>query len=167
MAVSGFLLSLLKLQQPMLGARWAQRYPCFWLVWEPGAWAPAVSEAHSVAKTQMPGQGWAFPRGSDPLCFPLHAKEGAKVYLQLGRAPENDIIVDDMTVSRTHLTLYHTRGWWAVHPNDGSSVKLGEQQVMHGTPAWLRLDAPLLVGTVKFSFYSPTSFLERVSAAAG
>jgi hypothetical protein len=147
----------------MLGERWAMRYPCFWLVWEPGAWAPAFSEAHSVAKTQLPGTGHSRPRGSDPLCFPLHAKQDAVVYLQLGRAPENDLVVDDMTVSRTHLTLYHTKGWWAAHTADGSSVMLGSQPLVHGAPQWLRPGVPLTVGAVHFSFYDPASFVTRVT----
>src|SRR5688500_14207309 len=90
---------LMALKEPA----WQAKHVTDWLIWEPGAWkVPHVGAnmaSTQIAAPQLPNR----PPQGDCLCFEL--KPAAAVKLKIGRAPENDIVLNDATVSREHLLL--------------------------------------------------------------
>lgn len=147
--------------------RFPVRYPNGWLVWEPGDWTgPAKGEDISVAQTRLPPTRVPDrpPRG-DALCFELRQVEGAP--LKLGRAESNDIILNDMTVSREHLRLALEQGRWVASPGpDAKATLLGGQPLPTGATQPLKPGDVLKVGGLTLSFYDREKFIARVRGLA-
>jgi hypothetical protein len=160
--VPAFMLSLLNRQRQLLGAKFFERYPSNWLVWEPGPWRPARSESTSnTESTQLPSPvPFAGPAGDDALCFEL---KRAVSELTVGRSTENHIVVNDLTVSRAQLRLEFAGGKWRVLTEN--LVMVDGQPV--GTQGALLANASVIViGAVRLTFYEPEGFLQRLELAA-
>ena len=99
MAVSSYMLSFLAVRSATQPGQFSQQYAGPWLVWEPGDWRPAAgTSATLVSNTnKTPGVG-------DALCFQLAAAKQVSV----GRDSGCDVVVNDATVSRHHVTLMAT-----------------------------------------------------------
>ncbi|MDX2008866.1 MAG: FHA domain-containing protein [Myxococcaceae bacterium] len=90
-------LSVLYRQRMLLGAGFLEKYPHPWLIWESGPGRPSEGPAPDVLETRTPRQaGPARTPSHEPIAFPL---AGARP-LRVGRATSNDLVVDDVTVSR-------------------------------------------------------------------
>ena len=165
--VPAFMLSLLKRQQLMLQDRFGARYPSCWLVWEPGNWTPPrTNEEADGGKTQVPAHAIDLrPRGADALCFQLYLTRGAQEGdLTLGRANESDIVVNDMTVSRSHLKFhFDAKGWTVESVGPPSSVSLGNKSLAPGEQAKLESGVSVMVGGVQLTFYDAAGFLKRIT----
>lgn len=157
------MLSLLGRQRQLLGARFFERYPSNWLVWEPGPWRPARSELTSnTEKTQLPTPApVARPQGDDALCFELKRVDSA---LMVGRGTENHIVVNDLTVSRAQLHLQCAEGKWTVRTTNPLTVD-GHQVGPQG--ALLRNGSRIVIGDVRLTFYETEGFIERLQQPAG
>lgn len=105
MSTAGIPFTTLTRQALALGTGFGARYPHAWLVWEPGARVTPTPQDPDVVSTAVPLQSpTRGPVQGDPFCFPLVAKTpGAPVHV--GRAPECDLVLDDLTVSRAHFDL--------------------------------------------------------------
>lgn len=155
------LLSLLSRQCLLLKANgFRERYPHGWLIWEAGMWnVPEVGE--ELGATRLPSGDIAdcLPQ-SDVLCFELapSARE-----LKLGRAPENDIVINDATVSREHLKVgFDGERWWAQPLPEAAQSEVNgiEMDRIHKTP--LLPGVKLRVGDVALTYHTVESFLARV-----
>ncbi|MCU0702241.1 MAG: hypothetical protein MUC96_37565 [Myxococcaceae bacterium] len=95
--VSPLSLPLLYRQRLMLGAGFLDKYPHPWLIWESGPGRPTEGQRPDVIETRTPRQAGP-PRTPthEAIAFPL---VGARP-LRIGRASSNDLVVDDVTVSR-------------------------------------------------------------------
>lgn len=158
MAVAAYMLSLLSRQKLLLGDRFFERYPSNWLVWEPGHWKPARSESTSNTEaTQLPtSMPFSRPLGDDALCFELKRVNSD---LAVGRGTENQIVLNDLTVSRTQLHLEFAAGQWRVRSAIGVSVD-GVQVGVAG--AVFKNGSTLIIGNVRMTFYEPEGFGKRL-----
>lgn len=157
------MLSLLGRQRALLGDRFLERYPSNWLVWEPGVWKPARSASTSnTEQTQLPTSAPSSrPSGDDALCFEL---KRVAAELSVGRGTENAIVVNDLTVSRTHLQLEFAADKW--------TVRTASQVTVDGKPvgangSTLPNGAVIAIGDVRLSFYEPKGFLARLQPQQG
>jgi hypothetical protein len=159
MAVAAYMLSLLSRQKLLVGDQFFQRYPSNWLVWEPGVWKPARSASTSNTEaTQLPTSApFTRPLGDDALCFELKRVASA---LSVGRATENQIVVNDLTVSRTQLHLEFASDKWRVRA-DGQ-VTVDTRVVAAGGSVPLVNGSVILIGDVRMSFYEPQGFAVRL-----
>lgn len=166
--VRPLLLSLLVRQALALKERFRSRYPNAWLVWEAGAWHVPEPDEQGVAVTRLstPDLLDCLPSGEDALCFELHPGIPPRA-LRLGRAASNDLVVNDATVSREHLTLLPGEGdAWLVEPLPGSSVLLSGRALPVGAPTRLLANAELRLGEIRMTFHDLHSFIARVEALA-
>lgn len=158
MSAPAFMLSLLNRQRQLLGAKFLERYPSNWLVWEPGPWRPARSELTSNTEaTQLPTPlPSARPVGDDALCFELKRVASE---LTVGRGTENQIVLNDLTVSRVQLHLEFANGTWRLRTK---SVVTVDGQPVGSEGVTLKNAARIGVGDVHMTFYEPDGFLLRL-----
>jgi hypothetical protein len=166
--VRSVLLSVLVRQHLSLRNEFAKRYPHAWLVWEAGAWSVSGDGEQNVAHTLPPAEDLqdCLPTG-DVLCFEL-ATAVAGQTLTLGRASQNDIVINDSTVSREHLvlTLGASGEWIADLTSPTPQVSISGRHLVHGKPTSLRQGDVLKVGEVLMTFYDPQSFEQRIRTEA-
>jgi hypothetical protein len=160
MGVPAYMLSVLHRQVLLLEGGFTRRYPWDWLVWEPGPWRPARSELESnLASTLVPTSDLRVPSAHDPICFQLAPPPSG--VLRVGRATNNDIVVNDLTASRAQLTLHYTREKeWRLEP--GASVFLDDREL--SGEVVVRSKQTLRVGDVRLTLLSPTDMQQRASA---
>ena len=164
MSAPAYLLSLLSRQRQLLGARFFERYRSDWLVWEPGAGRPARSmfTSNSEVTHQPSGGAPARPEGEDAMCFELKQVAGAS--LSVGRATENDIVVNDLSVSRDQFVLQFDGHRWLVRARgtpvsvDGVAVDEAGAPVKNGSI--------VAAGDVRLTFYGPEGLPERLEQEA-
>lgn len=160
MSAPAYMLSLLGRQRQLLGAQFFERYTSDWLVWEPGPWRPArsVLTSNTEATHQPSSTEPARPTGEDALCFEL--KQVAHASLIVGRGTENDIVVNDLTVSREQFLLQFAGRTWRVMPR-GHPVSIDGQPVGEaGQP--LRNGSVITAGDVRLTFYASDGFSLRL-----
>jgi hypothetical protein len=165
MAISGVPLSMLARQALVLGSGLAARYPQPFLVWEPGSRVEAAPTPIPVI-TVVPLEA-NRPKGpleGDPLCFPL-ALQPPATRLQVGRSLDNDLILDDLTISRVHFFL-STRGggeWvlW-VHPDAHASTLVRRMSVQAGEEISLVDRCTISAGGIHLTFYAPGRLIPRI-----
>ena len=152
----------------MLGDRFVERYPHYWLVWEPGEFVVPRGNSSTVETALPPGKKNApapEPRWNDPLCFVLDVKAGLKV----GRAEGNDLVLSDETVSRHHCTLEHDGTGWVVSCSPASHTPLLVQgeRVPPGESKDLATGSRLSLGRVKLTLVSAWSLVRRIDGQPG
>jgi hypothetical protein len=159
-------LSTLARQALMLGSGFNARYPHPWLVWEPGNRVSSPS-AHGIpVTTVVPLTSPSQPKEGDPLCFPLVA--GGSGTVRVGRAPESDIVVDDLTVSREHLELcVDAEGWFVrVPPQSSATTPVRKMSLQPGETMRLVDGCAIVAGGVQLTFRAQGKLLPRVLEAA-
>lgn len=160
MSAPAYMLSLLGRQRQLLGARFFEAYLSDWLVWEPGPLHRARSILTSDTEvTHLPSAAEPLrPVGEDALCFELKQLAGAS--LIVGRGSENDIVVDDLTVSREQFTLHYAEAKWVVHAK-GSALSVDGQPV-GAEGAALNNGSVITAGDVRMTFYGKDGFPQRL-----
>lgn len=144
---------------------WLQKYPADWLVWEPGAWKVPEPKG-GVASTQIAAVQPDRPQKGDCLCFELKPVAGTR--LKVGRAPENEIVLNDATVSREHLVLERPKDGWIVHALAASKATLVKgKPAAPGSPVPLASGDQLTVGGVTLTYLKPAQLLVRLKTEAG
>jgi len=149
--VRGYLMTwLAKASHGQTLDEFVKAWPEDWLVWEAGPWRPTYQVRETLAQD---GLLLSVPHGSgESLAIALEPPK-PRPYLALGRASDNDIVVDDATISRVHLLLQPEPLGWAVRDagsTNGSSVEgatLGPDAVA------LQTGMRLLAGSVRFTYY--------------
>ena len=166
--VRSVLISVLVRQHLSLRSEFAKRYPNAWLVWEAGAWSISGDGEQNVAHTLPPAEDLqdCLPTG-DVLCFELTTSSPDQT-LSLGRASQNDIVINDSTVSREHLVLARNSSgeWSADITSPTPQVSISGRHLVHGKPTSLRQGDVLKVGEVLLTFYDPQSFELRIRTEA-
>ncbi len=160
--VPAFLLSLLKEQWTAMPERFRSKHAHPWLVWEPGAWtAPvATTDTVSIGAASLEGLGQG-----DALSFGLIIAKGRTPELHIGRNPENDIVVNDATVSRQHAILKsQSPAEWTLEPMAGvkAATLVGSTEVRAGQPVQLRSGDQVRLGEVTLTYYQFDDFAERL-----
>lgn len=163
MPIPSYLSSFLWMQQLRGAETFAQKFPGEWLVWEPGHWQ-APSPRGSTLTVTLTGEAVKGARasGGDSLCFHLGIATDARS-VAVGREPDNDLVVNDGTVSRIHAQLFGRGALWNVKPAGGRTVSVSGTPVPDsGLP--LLPGKVLLLGGVNLSFHDVSSLLRRLSA---
>jgi pSer/pThr/pTyr-binding forkhead associated (FHA) protein len=148
--VKSFLLSWLK--KKYAGATmpsFVRDCPDDWLVWEAGPWRPPAAKR----ETMNAGPGTRLLAAGESLAIALLAKDGG-AEVRLGRAPENDIVVDDGTLSRSHLLFRRDpAGVWTVSDAGSSNGSKLDGAPLGTTPVAIETGARLEAGAVRLTFY--------------
>jgi hypothetical protein len=164
--VRACLLSSLARQQSMLQERMLERYPHCWLAWEPGTWTEPPSADTATTRQPTPPPPVGRPSLVDALCFEL-APRADHLPLRLGRAPGNDVIVNDATVSREHLLLTKSEAGWAAEvAGHAKATFLGSAPLLPGQRIGLADRQQIRLGNVVFTFHEPGSFIQRLCGSA-
>lgn len=166
--VRSVLLSVLIRQQLTLKEDFRKRYPHPWLVWEAGAWDVSGAGEQNVGRTVPPVDDLqdCLPTG-DVMAFELEVSENSKA-LTLGRSAQNDIVINDTTVSREHLVLTASSpdAWTVETKGPEQQLSVSGRNVVHGTSVPLRPGDVLKVGGVLLTLYDPDSFDRRLRSEA-
>jgi len=137
-------------------------HPHDWLVWEAGPWHPPEKAGHTLL-----GLGAApAPKGAgESLAIALRPNP-RRPYLTLGRGPENDVVIDDATLSRVHLVLMRPdEGAWTVRDAGSSNgSRLDGRALEAGKPEPLPSGARIEAGSVHLTFLDSRGLLERLRA---
>ena len=158
MSQPSYLSSFLWRQQLRNADVFRAKFPGAWLVWEPGAWHSPSPTAHTTLKIDASA---TEPKQGDALCISLGAATDGRT-LNVGREPENDVLLSDGTVSRHHLVLTAHGGGWRVRtaPQRAATLAgspLPEQDVQ------LLPGQVLQLGGVTLSFHDGESLLRRLA----
>lgn len=137
--------------------------PDDWLVWEAGPWRPTYQPRETLASD---GPISSVPHGSGEALAIALEPPATRPYLTLGRAPDNDLVVDDATLSRIHLLLQRDPlGWTArdAGSTNGSSV---EDAPIGPDAVALQTGMRVLAGSVRFTFYDSGGLYLRLRGKA-
>jgi pSer/pThr/pTyr-binding forkhead associated (FHA) protein len=152
-----YLLSYIAIQRSRLSeAQFSERFGGAWLVWEPGTWQPP-SKQLTVTLGASRGPPTA-PSQTDALCFSL----GETGSFRVGRAPDNDCVVSDATVSRYHCEILFRDGAWRVRSVDGRLVGLNHRPIPGETK--LSPHDRLYLGDVTLTFEDAFGLTARFKA---
>jgi len=135
-------------------------HPGPWLVWEAGTWRPPSADRATIVAAGQDGRSTS----GDALVLEVAGRAGRPGIegVRLGRGPENDIVVDDGTLSRAHLLLRQEDGGWTLEDLrssngtrvDGRAVRGGRVAVAPGS----RIEA----GAVRLTFYDADGLFLRI-----
>jgi pSer/pThr/pTyr-binding forkhead associated (FHA) protein len=132
-----------------------------WLVWEAGPWRPPAAR-HD---TMLSGPGTRLLAAGESLAVALVAKDGGPL-VRLGRASENDLVIDDGTLSRQHLVLTRdASGWSVADAGSSNGTKLNGMKIGR-TPVGIEPGAQIEAGAVRLTFYDAGSLYMRLRGAA-
>jgi hypothetical protein len=129
-----------------------------WVVWEAGPWRPPAADRATMAaepRSRLFTAGESLAIGIAP---------GAGGDVRVGRAPDsNDVVVDDATLSRSHLVLHRDlAGGWTVR-DAGSSNGTRVDGVRVGShPVPIAPGARIEAGAVRLTFYDGASLYLRL-----
>jgi hypothetical protein len=163
--VTSYLLSWLRKKFSGADAAEFQRlHPHDWLVWEAGEWHPPERAGHTVLAD--PGAREP-PRAGEALAIAL-PQDPRRPYVTLGRGPENDVVVDDATLSRLHVVLMRADdGTWTVRDAGSSNgTRLEGRRLDPGKPEPLPVGSLLEAGSVRLTLHSSPDLLRRLRSAS-
>jgi hypothetical protein len=131
-----------------------------WLVWEPGPWRPPPSDRGTLLSS--PQERWS-PSG-EALVMSVTPRAGrARVEgVRLGRGPENDLIVDDGTISWAHLLFLEDGSGWTLRDLQSSNGTRVEEAPVDARPVPLGPGARIEAGSVRFTFYDAQGLYLRI-----
>jgi hypothetical protein len=150
-----YLLSRMAREYAASGSTFLQRYSGSWLVWEPGAWRP--SRVHDL--TQLSVDGEPAPAMTDAVTFHLQDRRAMKI----GRSSSCDIVINDATVSREHLSLEPDGDGWKVKVlSSRSPTELAGTPSIAGQELPLTSGARLGLGGVSLTFWDTEGLAQRL-----
>lgn len=161
-----YLLSILaRNYPPMLRASFMSEFCGPWLVWEPGAWAPAP-RSQLTQKTVPADVRPGARRASATIALAMHLQlaEG-RSQLNLGRDPTCELYINDVTLSRVHLHLTRTgEEWLVLDPGSLNGTQVNGIPLPHHTPTPLRDQMELDAGDVLLTVQSSAALFKRLHA---
>jgi hypothetical protein len=140
-------------------ASFERQHPNDWLLWEPGSWKPPARST-----VLMPVGPHAPPKSKvgEGLAFVLSVAPGVEV--KLGRDPDNDISINDGTLSSLHLIFRkEPHGGWTVRDSGSrNGTTLTGIKLTVGQAHPLSDGARITAAQVALTFYSPAGMLLRL-----
>ena len=131
-----------------------------WLVWEAGPWRPPSARRDTLAA----GPETRLLASGESLAIQLAAKDGGPE-VRLGRDADNDLVIDDATLSRVHLVLRRdAKGEWTAQDagsRNGTKVDGAPARL----PLPLRQGSVLEAGAVRLTFYDAAGLYARLRSA--
>lgn len=137
------------------------------LVWEspPNRPDPHLGFVDSTVPNTRPRR----PSTVEPLVLELRKRNPGAPEITVGRAPDNDIVIEDPTVSRTHALFRqepHTGTWHVVDAESHNGTFLAGVIIVPGRPMPLFGRASLRFGGVEVAFLQASTFEQYVHARA-
>jgi len=147
-----------------------QQLPFPLLVWEVPAGAP---NEELLLRTQVMRVGMASPQlpahNGEPLVFEVkkasHKANAFMMGVTVGRTENNDIVLDDHSVSRFHAYFQQdakTARWKLVDAESKNGTWVAGKRLTANQGELLDDRQPVRFGDVDLRFYAPASFLELV-----
>jgi hypothetical protein len=158
MAVSTYMLSLLGRQHLLLGGQFFDRYRSAWLVWESGPRRPSRSLHGNTEATLVPTSQTPKTMVNDAICFEL--KQSPEARVTVGRSSDNELVLNDLTVSRQQFVLEFINGLWRVR-SLGTPLQV-ENIAVEPEGVVLKNGSVIAAGDVRMTFYSPEGFPTRL-----
>jgi pSer/pThr/pTyr-binding forkhead associated (FHA) protein len=133
-----------------------------WLVWEAGPWRPPTARRDTLAA----GPQTRLLASGESLAILLAAKDGG-AEIRLGRDADNDVVIDDATLSRLHLVLRRdARGEWSAQDaGSRNGTKVDGAPAKMALP--LRQGSVLEAGAVRLTFYDAAGLYARLRSTPG
>jgi hypothetical protein len=136
------------------------------LVWES---PPNRPDPHLgfVDFTTVPNTRVRRPTAIEPLVLELRKRTPGALEITVGRSPDNDIVIEDPTVSRTHALFRrepHTGMWHVVDAESHNGTFLAGVIIVPGRPMPLFERAALRFGGVEVAFLQSSAFEQYVRA---
>ncbi len=130
-----------------------------WLVWEAGPWRPPSARRDTL----VAGPETRLLASGESLAIQLTAKDGGPE-VRLGRDADNDLVIDDATLSRVHLYLRRdAKGeWTAQDAGSRNGTKVDGAPAVKALP--LRQGSALEAGAVRLTFYDAAGLYARLRA---
>jgi len=135
-------------------------HPGPWLVWEAGPWRPPAPDRSTLVANSNRRRDSA----GDALALQVAPRPGRARFegVRLGRGPENDLVVDDGTLSRTHLLFREAEGRWTVEDLRSSNGTRVDGVELNGGPVPLEPGAHIEAGSVRLTFYDAKGLYLRL-----
>ena len=128
-----------------------------WLVWEAGPWRPPSARRDTI----LAGPETRLLSSGESLAIELAAKGGGPE-VRLGRDADNDLVVDDATLSRLHLVLRRdAKGAWTAQ-DSGSRNGTKVDGAPARSPLPLRQGSIVEAGAVRLTFYDAAGLFARL-----
>lgn len=138
-----------------------REHPGDWLVWEAGPWRPPAARRETMAS----GPATRLLASGESLAIALEARDGG-ADVRLGRAAENDLVVDDGTLSRAHLHFNRDpAGLWTVRDAGSSNGSRLDDAPLTTRPVPIAAGARIEAGAVRLTFYDAASLYLRLRGA--
>ena len=133
-----------------------------WLVWEAGPWRPPSAGRDTMLAAPVARQASV----GESLAIALSARDGGPT-VRLGRAPQNDVVVDDGTLSRNHLVLRRDGdGGWTIEDAGSSNGSRVNGLRLGRAPVRLDPGARIEAGAVRLTFYDASMLYLRLRGVA-
>lgn len=114
------------------------------------------------------------PTASDPLVFPIEKVPGRAnpfaMGVTVGRVENNDVIVDDGSVSRFHAWLQYEakqRAWVLCDAESKNGTFLGAQRLAANQKVTLVDGAKVKFGEAAMTFLSPEALVKMIETRSG
>jgi len=128
-----------------------------WVVWEAGPWRPPAVGRETMAATPAT----RLLSAGESLAIAIAPGPGGDV--RGGRAPENDVVIDDATLSRSHHVLRRDpAGVWSARDAGSSNGTRVDGARIGGAPVPITPGARIEAGTVRLTFYDGASLFMRL-----
>jgi hypothetical protein len=131
-----------------------------WLVWEAGPWCPPPRDRATLHVTSGRGR----PSAGEALVLQVAPRVGGALLagVRVGRGPDNDLVIDDGTLSREHFLLRLVGGAWALEDLRSSNGSRVNGAPVNGTPASVEPGTRIEAGSVTFTFLDTRGLYQRV-----
>jgi hypothetical protein len=130
-----------------------------WLVWEAGPWRPTYQARETLAQD---GERSAPPHGAGESLAIVLEQDSAHPYVSLGRGPDNDLVIDDATLSRLHLLFTRDPSGWAVRDAGSTNGTTVDGARLGPEPVTLAPGSKLVAGSVRLTFYDSGGLFLRL-----
>lgn len=143
------------------------------LLYEPPEEPPAATGDEDDDYQFRTQSGIAVPAigGGEPLAVVVEkTKDNAfQRRVTVGRTSNNDIVLDDNSVSRFHAWLEHDerQGWVVVDAGSRNGTWVGARKLGPRAPAPLTSGVKLRVGVIELTYFSSEGFLKMLKQRAG
>ena len=159
----GYLLSWLARQYREADLKkFLRERPEDWLVWEAGPWRPPSPRGRdTISPTDLQA---SFASG-EPVALVLDPPPGGRV-VRLGRGPDNELVIDEATLSRAHLAFARNGDHWLVRDVGSSNgTRVGAVRIGRD-PVPVRPGTVIEAGAARLTFYDPPSMFLRLRGVA-
>jgi pSer/pThr/pTyr-binding forkhead associated (FHA) protein len=133
-----------------------------WLIWEAGPWRPTYQNKDTLEQSN---EKLRAPHGADESLAIALDQNAKKPYVSLGRGPDNDVVIDDATLSRLHLLFQKAGETWTVRDAGSTNGTTVEGARLGPDPVELQPGMRILAGSVRLTFYDSGGLYLRLKGA--